>query len=209
MTEELKAELRKALEHIDPHWKIQDDENDEKSKFIYDAETYDEVVSKARENGCDVNYALCRWYNYKTSKECERIFAEHGATPEKNEKHHSIDFYLCNEHFDLKVTVYPASLPDHSYDLTTRIGKNAMIYWYYKHQSQGGRKHFANRLFIVCDGADAYENLKLKMDFEQIEEGIKAYVDGVNAKGFNSLYIADGGETHHVKSDIIYIKSRH
>ena len=33
MTEELKAELRKALEHIDPHWKIQDDDNDEKKQI--------------------------------------------------------------------------------------------------------------------------------------------------------------------------------
>ncbi len=207
MNEKLRSELQKTLEHIGPNWKRQNDHSDRSTNFIYTAESYDDVVSKAEAAGCDVKYALHRWYNFKTSKECERIFAACGAKREVNPKNKTVDFYVNGEPFDLKLTVYPAKLSvRHPYNLTTREGKNRMIRWLYENQSQGGRKHLANRLFIVCEGEDPYESLKLKSDFAQIEQGIKEYMEGVKRHGFNHVDITDDDIIYSVASDIIHIK---
>ncbi len=207
MNVRLYNELQKAVEHIGPEWKMQNNFDDRRSRFIYSVNTYDEVVEQSETLGVDTRYALHRWYNYKTFKECERLFAVYGAVRERNSTHHSIDFYILGEHFDLKLTVYPAKLSYHPYDLTTRGGKNRMIQWLYEHQSQDGRKHLDNRLFIVCDGGSSYESLRLKSDFERIEQGIKKYMEYVKLHGFNYVDITDNDIIYSVVSDIIYIKS--
>lgn len=201
----LEQELQKALTFITANWSMQNNFNDYRSNFIYSVDTVDECIGRAKENGVSEDYALHRWYNYKTSKRCEEIFVEYGADKESDYKNKEIDIYIDGTPFDVKLTVYPKALSNHPYNLTTRDGKNEMIKWMYLHQSQQQRKHLANRLFIVCDGPNQFESLKLKSDFIQIKSKILAYMKFVGKNGFNQLEISDSGEKYSVCSDIIVI----
>lgn len=205
MNNELENELKKALTLIKPEWKMQNNFGDFRSNFIYYAKTVDEVIKSAEYRGISTEYALHRWYNFRTSIYCEQLFVELGAVKEKDYKNREVDIYIENIPFDVKVSVYPNALSNHPYDLKTRNGKNSMIRWLYKNQSQQQRKHLKNRLFIVCDGKTQYDNLCLKSDFEQIKKKIKTYLDDVKKNGFNEIIIKDNGKLYSVKSDIIYI----
>ena len=205
MNNELENQLKKALTFIKPEWKMQNNFGDFRSNFIYYVKTVDEVIKSAEYRGISTEYALHRWYNFHTSIYCEQLFVELGAVKEKDNKNREVDIYIENIPFDVKVSVYPNALSNHPYDLKTRNGKNSMIRWLYKNQSQQQRKHLKNRLFIVCDGKTQYDNLRLKSDFEQIRKKIKTYLDDVKKNGFNEIIIKDNGKLYSVKSDIIYI----
>ncbi len=201
----IEKELQLALDYIEPYWKMQSDYQDYKSSFIYNAQSLDEVISRSSEYGIDVKYAIHRWYNYHTSIRCEYIFTEFGAVKEKNRKNRGVDIYINGVPFDVKLTVYPMALKDHPFNLRKREGKNKMIEWFYIHQSQEGRMHMLNRLFIVCDGKTQKESLALKSNFQCIREKTGNYMAVVNEKGFNSLTIYKDNNEYNVKSDIIYI----
>ncbi|MDR0340857.1 MAG: hypothetical protein LBH55_01115 [Mycoplasmataceae bacterium] len=144
------------------------------------------------------NYIIHRCYNFNCSKICEDYFLKYGANNESNDKDKTIDFYLYNIPFDLKVTVFPQKLFNerYSYDLTSREGKNKLIQWMYANQSTEKRFHLENRLFIVCSKLDK------KSDFEQIENKIKIFVDYFKQKPFNEIEI--GREK--LISDIIWVE---
>ena len=201
----LELELKKALHYISSDWRMQYNYGDYKSNFIYHVETVDECIELAKKNDVSVEYALHRWYNFKTSTFCEKIFIDLGAKKEQDEKNKEIDLYIDDIPFDIKLTVYPKRLSNHPYDLTTREGKNALIKWLYENQSQQSRKHLKNRLFIVCDGKTQEDSLSLKSDFSKIEVKIKEYMSYQKEYGFNEINIVDRNNTYTVKSDIIYI----
>lgn len=207
MTNKLEQDLQRALTLIDENWSRQTNEDDFKSRFIYYTESLDEVIKLAEQNQVDVKYAIHRWYNFHTSIQSEKIFTEFGAIKESNKKHKEIDIYINEVPFDVKLTVYPKKLSEHPYDLNTREDKNKMIEWMYANQSQEGRKHLANRLFIVCDGKTSYDNLCLKSDFNQMRNKIEQYMNYVKKNGFNELTITDNGQAYTVNSDIIYIEN--
>ena len=209
MLKELKEELEKALKLMDKNWKRQNNTDDNSTNFIYNCNSLDEVIKISKSKNLDLNYILHRWYNFKTSEACEKIFEFYGAIREKNHTHHDIDFYITDEPFDLKLTVYPYALKKLgiNYDLTTINGKNKLIEWFYLNQSQQSRKHMKNRLFIVCNGSD---NMKLKSDFSKICKEVKLwvepYLDKEKKFTFNTLTITDNdGKRYTVKSDIILI----
>ena len=201
----LELELQKALIYITANWSMQNNYNDYRSNFIYSVETVDDCIRMAKENDVSEDYALHRWYNFKTSIQCENIFVEYGAKKESDFRNKEIDIHIEDVPFDVKLTVYPRALSDHPYDLTTRGGKDEMIKWMYAHQSQQQRKHLANRLFIVCDGTSQFDSLKLKSDFLQIRKKILSFLEFTKQNGFNKLAIYDYGNRYDVCSDIIVI----
>lgn len=203
---DLEKELPKALELIDENWVMQDNEQDKRSKFIYTATSVKEVIEKSKENKIDIKYALHRWYNYHTSITCEKICVDYGAKKVINLKDKEKDIYINHLPYDVKLTVYPKKLYNKPYNLYTRKGKNEMIKWMYENQSQEGRKHLKNRLFIVCDGKTAYDNLCLKSNFNLIRDRIEKFMNYSKTNGLNKIDIKDGNNTYTVYSDIIYIK---
>lgn len=203
-----KQELHKALSLLSSKWSRQNNTSDKRSNFIYYVETVDECLSKAREMGIGENYVLHRWYNYHTSKYCEYLFVKHGAKKESNEFHHDIDIYIDGIPYDVKLTVYPAKLEKENVllDLNSREGKNELIQWMYKNQSQEGRKHLKNRIFIVCNGKNTEEKLAKKSDFETIEQKIDNYFKYLKSNEPNKLNIKDNGKEYAVYSEIISIE---
>ena len=114
-----------------------------------------------------------------------------------------MDFYINGEPFDLKVTAFPDG---ETFNMKTRKGRDQLIEWFYKNQSQGGRKHFGNRLFIVCDGSSTMNKLYMKTRFDIIEQRIKNYMKYLDTHPFNTVTLMDGDDFYpSIKSDIIYI----
>lgn len=198
----LEQDLHKAYEMMDSKWAIQNEKGDQETRFIYKAQTLEDVIDKATILGVDVNYALHRWYNYQTSIYCEHIFCDYGAVHEKDIYDHDKDIYINNIPFDVKLTVYPSILSFHPFDLNTRTGKDAMIQWFYNSQSKGKRKQTVNRLYVVCDGENP---LKMKSDFDKIRPQIKQYMDVYSSAPINTVYIYDNERICTVQSDIILV----
>ena len=203
-----KNELRKALNFISLHWGRQNNYSDKRSNFIYRVETVDECLQKAQELGMDENYVLHRWYNFHTSTFCEWLFVKHGAIKENDPYNHDIDIYIDDIPYDVKLTVYPAKLEKEGifFDLNTREGKNSLIRWMYDNQSQEGRKHLKNRLFLVCNAESDYEKLALKCEFDIIEENIRNYFLFLEDFEPNQIIIEDKGKEYDVYSEIISIE---
>lgn len=104
--------------------------------------------------------------------------------------------------------MYPAKLKRSGeiLNLHNRDDKNTLIRWMYANQSQEGRKHLKNRMFIVCNGENTYQNLALKSDFDIIETRISGYFHFLENNEPNKLVIQDAGQEYEVYSDIISIE---
>jgi hypothetical protein len=190
-------DIKRALEHIDEHWQMQNNELDRLTKFVYKADNLDFILTVCAEKKIDKNYALHRWYNFNCAKHHEYLFCKNGAVKEDNSHHKTIDFYINNVAFDLKTSVYPKKLKQ-KLNLSKRENKNKLIHWLYENQSTEGRQHFDNRLFLVC------EDLKSKSNFELIEQQIMAFMKYSKEKGFNEIEI----NNKLIFSDIIWIKKQ-
>lgn len=200
----LQEELNKALRLMDKKWQKQDTREDERSRFIYSTDSVDECIEKANRYGIDVNYVLHRWYNHKTSDICEQLLVKYGAVKEQNLGHKEIDVYIKNIPYDVKVSVFPRALNRDEFDLDNKEDRNRLIQWFYTNQSNSGRRHFENRLFIVCDGKDQYDNMKLKGNIELLDEEIRKYM-AYKTYNPNKLIIETDTDDMEVYSDIIVI----
>jgi len=189
-------EIQRALDYIDAHWQRQNDELDAATKFVYEIDNLDFIITICEKKGIDLNYALHRWYNFQCARRHEQIFCNNGAVKEQDGRHKTIDFYINNVPFDLKTSVYPKKFRADA-DLSKRKDKNELVAWLYQNQSSEGRQHFENRLFLVC------EDLRSKSNFKLIEEKIKAFIDFSNKNGFNKIEF----NNKLIISDLIWIKA--
>lgn len=74
---ELEEDLHKTLTLISSKWKMQNNRKDQQTGFIYRTQSLEECLRQIEKTGVDKNYALHRWYNFKTSVQCEYIFCEY------------------------------------------------------------------------------------------------------------------------------------
>ena len=182
-------------------WDKQNDKSDQDTNFIYYCKEYKQVIDLAVSNEVDLILATHRWFNFVCSKAIEEIFCEAGAVAESNEKNKTIDLYINNQPFDIKVSVVPINYKDT--DITTRKEKNELIKWLYKNQSKEGRNHLENRIFVICKGNDYFDSLWMKSNFDKIRPKIQAFMNYYKDKPFNQVALNDGKT---VLSDIIFIK---
>jgi hypothetical protein len=101
-----------------------------------------------------------------TSAQLLQMFLAHprGGRPEADRRHRTIDFYLREIPFDLKVSRFPAAYPqDLKYAWQHR---HHLAAWQYAHQSKQGRYHTGNRLFVVLHHrANPEQSWQLRRDF--------------------------------------------
>lgn len=190
-------DIKRALSYISQQWQRQNDELDKLTRFVYEIDNLDFIITICKKKDIDLNYALHRWYNFQCARYHEFLFCKNGAVKEENPKHLTIDFYIKNVPFDLKTSVYPKNF-EQNLDLSLRENKNKLIRWLYENQSSQSRQHFENRLFAVC------QTLESKSDFEAVEQKIKTFLDFSNKNGFNKIEI----NNRLIFSDIIWIKNR-
>ena len=180
----IRGELRK-VKQMPPWGRVQGDAWDRASRFIYSTRTLDalrretkRVAAEAglplRDFGC---YVIRRWYNFHTHQAVLDVILAHPRTrPEPDPFHHTVDFYLDGEGFDLKLTGLPRGF---GRDLTyARAHPEELARWLYVHQSKQGRFHAANRLFVVLhDAANPGRTWELRRDFTRLERVIHAFLD--------------------------------
>lgn len=205
MNIELEKDLHKCLNLLSENWNSQNNREDSTTNFIYQCNTLNECLFQILKQNADAQYALHRWYNYKTSVACESIFCDCGAVHESDVTNHDVDIYINNIPFDVKVTVYPSKLTSRPFDLRFREGKNEMLKWFYKNQSSQNRKQLVNRLYIVCDGRNAHDKLAMKSNFSCIKNKISKFMEYSATHGINKVDIIDNGKTYNLRSDIIYV----
>lgn len=175
-------DLKKTIPYLKVNWGKQRDTKDRKTNFIYKAEGFDDLLYEHSKNPFDdLNYAVRRYYNHVISNIVENIFCSYNVCKrEEDISHKTIDLYIHNQPFDIKVSSYPARFNYRRENFNSdREYRNQLILWLYKNQSREGRYHESNRLFILCkngDGKSSFKNNLLKMEFRDIHSKIESYL---------------------------------
>lgn len=188
---------------LNEKWDKQTDASDFDTNFIYYCKNYRQVIELADANDVDLVVATHRWYNFICSKAVEEMFCELGAKPEDDIKNKTKDLYINNIPYDIKVSVYPANYEGN--DIAYREEKNKLIKWFYENQSQEGRNHSENKIFIVCKGKTYFDSLWMKHDFGKIKTSIKKFMEYYASREMNKVQL---DEQNTVYSDLIIITNK-
>jgi len=179
------TELKKRWVYPYKWGQKQNDKFDNATNFIYHIFSFEDLLKeienrfKSEHNYQNYfNYILNRWYNFWSAQAVEKIFCSlPNVKPALDEKDKLIDFSVQGTTFDHKTSVYPKNFPYKIHDAVKHTDE--LIKWLYKHQSQGKRKHFKNRLFVVLYSQDG-EHWKLKAEILWLKERIEKYMHGFN-----------------------------
>ncbi len=196
-------ELKKRLDFPYSWGRRQTDEWDRKTKFIYQTNDFQSLESQCKDFDEGLrNYAFNRWLNFWSAKAVESIFVSSSLVKkEENQFSKTVDFYISGIPFDHKSSVFPrqfGKIFDYAVD-----HKKELIEWLYNNQSQQGRKHYANRLFIIFFDEKNGEHWKLKTELSLIKEKITEYLSNFSTDNLVSLNL----ESHEILSDLIWIKA--
>jgi hypothetical protein len=138
-----------------------------------------QAVARARRLDVEAfeNYTVRRWYNHHTHDQLLKIFYAHAdVRPEANRKNHQIDFYYRDIPFDLKISRFPRAYPK-----TLRFAQqypHHLAQWQYENQSNQGRYHLGNRLFVVLrNSTQPSQTWRQRRDFETLETIIGSFLD--------------------------------
>ncbi|WP_395049327.1 hypothetical protein [Flavobacterium sp.] len=195
-------ELKKRLIYPYKWGRKQSDEWDTKTNFIYTTYNFETLLEKTAPFDEKIrNYALNRWYNFWSAEAVENLFSLHeNVTSNKNKFDKLIDFTINTTCFDHKTTVFPIG-----FNQTVTYAKNnpdKLIQWLYLNQSQEGRKHLKNRLFIVLVDKNN-EHWKLKAEVKLLKSEIDIYVQNFNSDNLFNLNI----ENNTILSDLIWVEN--
>ena len=199
----LESELKKRLNFPYNWGRKQSDEWDKKTKFIYQTQDFESLENQCKDFDNELrNYAFNRWLNFWSAKAIEQIFTNHlSVRKEENQFSKTVDFYISEIPFDHKSSVFPKQFGK-SLDYAINH-KKELIEWLYQNQSQQGRKHLENRLFIVFFNEKNNEHWKLKTELTLIREKIEDYLRNFSKDNLVSLNL----ESHEILSDLIWIKA--
>lgn len=221
-----KAQLTGVEKYLTSHWKeFQNDKKDKLSNFIYFCNSLDEVIKNynrlTAQEKTDINleYVVRRFYNFKTSKLTEEIFAsfEH-CRKEVNERDRKKDIFIYETNFDVKLSTIPKKIINeiiHENNLKSELefqsflrtlagrdARNKIIKELYSKQSSQQRYHLENRIFVLV------KDISDKMNFELILEKVQAYMRHLEnnkkreRKIFNEVILLNN---LNVKSEIILV----
>ena len=124
---------------------------------------------------------------YKYQIIVKHYFVNIGAIKVENKKDKEKDIFINDIPFDVKVTNYPSTAYE-KFNLKNIEDRNNLATWFYNNQSQEGRKHLKNRLFVVCNGKDNDEKWKNRINLDLLENKIKNFM---NNKEFIKLDVSN------------------
>lgn len=174
---------------------------DYQTNFIYKTYSVNSLLKKSEYFSDEkINYALNRWYNFWSAMAVEDIFCSHeNIIANKNPYNKLIDFKINNIPFDHKTSIFPKGFSKNiEY---AKDNEKELIIWLYKNQSQEGRKHYKNRLFIVLYDSVQQKHWQIKAEIDLLKKAINQYVKNFSKE---NLYSFDFGEGN-VYSDILWI----
>jgi len=197
-------ELNKRLRYPYRWENIQTDKWDKRTRFIYHIRTFDELLDRLKKETIPRKikwYAMNRWYNFWSAQAVETMFALHDmvkANPDQYDK--KWDFEIDETlKFDHKTSVFPRGYRKSF--RSAKANRQSLIRWLYKHQSQQGRKHLENRLFLVLYERRNHEHWKLKADFPLLKREIDHYLRNYDEQNLLKLHL----NNRVTYSDIIWI----
>lgn len=197
----VERELKKRLAYPYRWGRRQSNSWDSDTNFIYQTYSFESLLKKTENFSQELrDYALNRWYNFWSAMAAEDIFASHSnIVANKNSYDKLVDFTINNISFDHKTSVFPKGF-NQSYEYA-RNNEKELIQWLYDNQSQQGRKHLENRLFIIMFDS-TNQHWKMKSEISILKEEIDKYVENFSE---TNLKIFDFGKGK-VLSDILWIK---
>lgn len=175
---------------------------DELTNFIYNTKTFSSLLEQIKHFDVNLqNYALNRWYNFWSAMGVEYIFSIHKiVVPNINRYDKLVDFKINNIPFDHKTSIFPKGFGKPiEYAKKNKI---EMIKWLYINQSQEGRKHLKNRLFIVLYDSICHDHWKLKAEIFLLKKAIDAYIEKFDKANLCKIKFGDDI----VYSDIIWLE---
>lgn len=197
----LELELKNRLPYGYKWGKKQDNSWDQKTNFIYQTYSMKKLIEKTK--GLDdglTNYAFNRWYNFWSAMGVEDIFCSHpNVSANKNKFDKLVDFKINDISFDHKTSIFPKGF-NKTIDYAIQ-NKREVIQWLYENQSQQGRKHLENRLFIVLFDS-SNEHWKMKSEIQLLKQEIDLYVKSFNIESLEKFDFGNG----EIFSDIIWIR---
>jgi len=198
--ERVERELKKRLPYPYRWGRKQSNSWDSDTNFIYRTYSFESLLRKTAPLNQELrDYALNRWYNFWSAMAVEDIFASHSnIIANKNVYDKLVDFTIDHIPFDHKTSIFPKGF-NHSYEYAINNEKE-LIQWLYDNQSQQGRKHLKNRLFIVLYDSNN-QHWKMKSEIMKLKKSIDLYVNNFST---NHLHTFDFGEGK-VYSDILWI----
>jgi hypothetical protein len=198
----LETQLKERLD-CPYYWgRKQSNDWDAKTNFIYTTYTFEkliEVTSNFTED--EKNYSLNRWYNFWSAMAVEKMFSLHKkVVPNVNKYDKLVDFSINKVSFDHKTSVFPKGF-NNTFEYAKQ-NPSELITWLYLNQSQGGRKHLENRLFVVLYDKNG-NHWKLKSELGLIKNKIDDYVVHFDENNLISITL----ENKKIASDIIWIEN--
>ncbi len=206
----IRRELQK-LKDMPPWGRAQGDRWDKLSNFVYRVKTLQGVQRQARAMAqaqkLDVAafeaYTVRRWFNHHSHDEILRIFQAHPTvTPEADRKHRTIDFYLRDIPFDLKISRFPQAYPESL--AYAHQQPEHLAYWLYDNQSKQGRYHTGHRLFLILHNVTLPSlTWRRRCEFEALEAVIGDFLETPRLFGL-TLRNHHTGQMHHPWSAVIF-----
>lgn len=198
----LENELKKRLSFPYKWGSRQTDAKDKATNFIYVTYSFETLLARSKHLDESLrNYALNRWYNFWSAMAIENIFASHSnIQANKNRRDKLVDFKINGIPFDHKTSVFPKGFnKSFSY---ARKNEKELIQWLYSNQSQEGRKHLKNRLFVVLYDGENNQHWKMKSEIMLLKYAIDNYVENFSESKLIHLDFGDGK----ILSDIIWMQ---
>lgn len=199
--EKLELQLKKRLKYPYTWGRKQADDWDKMTNFIYEIRHFSDLEVMISNLSPELkNYALNRWLNFWSAKGIEQIFtSQQNVIANKNEYDKLVDFTINGIPFDHKTSVFPKGFKkDFNYAYQN---KRELIQWFYDEQSQQGRKHFKNRLFVVLFDKNSLEHWKLKVEIRFIKQQIEQYITNFSLDKLERFNF----ENEEILSDVIWI----
>jgi len=197
----VEKELKKRTAYPYRWGRKQSDHWDQQTNFIYTTYSMAMLLRKTEHFDADLrDYAFNRWYNFWSAMAVEDIFASHESVdPNRNSYDKLVDFSIDQIPFDHKTSVFPRGF-NRPYNYA-REHKDELITWLYAHQSQQGRKHLKNRLFVMLYDGETMQHWKMKAEITRLQSAIDHYVENFSSK---QLHRFDFGEGE-IFSDMIWV----
>ncbi len=199
--EKLELQLKKRLKYPYTWGRKQADDWDKMTNFIYEIRRFSDLEVMISNLSPELkNYALNRWLNFWSAKGIEQIFtSQQNVVANKNEYDKLVDFTINGIPFDHKTSVFPKGFKkDFNYAYQN---KRELIQWFYDEQSQQGRKHLKNRLFVVLFDRNSLEYWKLKVEIRFIKQQIEQYITNFSLNKLERFNF----ENEEILSDVIWI----
>ncbi len=199
----VEKELKNRLPYPYKWGRKQSNDWDSDTNFIYKTYRFDKLLQKTETFNQELkDYALNRWYNYWSAMAVEAIFASHdNVQANKNVYDKLVDFKISEIPFDHKTSIFPKGF-NKPYEYAIE-NKKELITWLYDNQSQEGRKHLKNRLFIVLYDKETQQHWKMKSEVILLKNVVDHYVKNFSKEKLIRLDFGNG----EIFSDIIWLTS--